>query len=90
MCSVIQKQKTKQNNTNKKKKGVPTCGTRAVNEPSHSRKTWPQLGKKLLNTLKKENKSLFRAFPYFFWFVAHWVIGDVTLVCLCLKGDVCV
>ena len=48
------------------------------------------LGKKLLNTLKKENKSLFRAFPYFFWFVAHWVIGDVTLVCLCLKGDVCV
>ena len=26
----------------------------------------------------------------FFWLVAHWVLGDVTLVCSCLlSGGVC-
>lgn len=52
------------------KKRVPTC------EPKRSRKTRSLLGKKLVDAPKKENKSSFRAFPYFFWFIA---IGSLAI-----------
>ena len=35
---------------------------------------------------KKWGKDWLGLFPYFFWFIAHWVFGDMTLCVLVSLG----